>query len=273
MVINNYLSCLILSCDKFSDLWSGNIQMFNKNWPNRDFQTYLVTDRPTNRKFDGVEIISAGEGVEWSDRLRLALDKVQTKYVFVTLDDYYLNKKVDENQISNLIELMESQSVDYIKLFLNKRTSIKEAIEGYNKIYRLDTKIEYSVNLYPAIWKVDFMKACIGDPKSAWQFEVGLSDSALNYGAKCYVSLNDEYKFLDVVRKGKLLRSAATYFKKNPGIYDGNRPVNSIWFVLLFQIQVLVRNCIPTPLVPYVMRFLSLFGFKFYSKGGTNLNK
>ena len=100
------VTCLIFSCDKFSDLWDGNLKLFRQNWPDRDFKTYIVTDKPTGRKFPDVEIIAAGADVEWSDRLRFALNFVKTDYVFVTLDDYFLIKKVDNTRMEHLIELM-----------------------------------------------------------------------------------------------------------------------------------------------------------------------
>lgn len=267
--MENELTCLIFSCDKFSDLWSGNIKLYNTNWQNREFETFIVTDKPSDASFENVKVLAAGEGVEWSDRLAYALKQVKTKYVFVTLDDYYLIKPVNNAHIEEMIDIMEKDDIDFIKIFRNAPSSIKEELPDHKGFYKLDTKVEYSVCLYPGIWRKDFFQSCIHEPKSAWHFEVGLSRAALDYNAKCLVCLNDEYHFLDVVRKGKLLRNAAKYFKKNKGIYEGDRPVNSFWFELKNEIQTIVRKCIPNFMVPPIMKFLTLLGFKFYSIGTT----
>ena len=59
---------IISTCDKFSDLWEAHSLLLNKNWKNRGNNTYLVTDAPTDRKLEGIEIICAGEGLEITKR-------------------------------------------------------------------------------------------------------------------------------------------------------------------------------------------------------------
>ena len=89
------LSVIISSCDSFSDLWDGHIKLLERYWGDRNVdQTLLVTDKPTDRSYDNVTVLSAGEFAEWSQRLKKALDTVRTEYVFITLDDYFLIKKV-----------------------------------------------------------------------------------------------------------------------------------------------------------------------------------
>lgn len=45
------MTMLILSCDKFSDLWDGHIKLLEKNWPDRDMDTIIVTDAPSHRDY------------------------------------------------------------------------------------------------------------------------------------------------------------------------------------------------------------------------------
>ena len=92
-MLKDKITCMIFSCNKFSDLWDGNMKMLRKNWPDKDFETYIITDKPTERTFSDAKVIAAGADVEWTDRLKYALQYVKTKYVFLTLDDYFLIKK------------------------------------------------------------------------------------------------------------------------------------------------------------------------------------
>ena len=46
-MLKDTITCLIFSCDKFSDLWDANLKLFRENWPERDFETFIVTDKPT----------------------------------------------------------------------------------------------------------------------------------------------------------------------------------------------------------------------------------
>ena len=66
--MENNFTVIISTCDKFSDLWDANIQLLNQNWADRNTETFLVTDKPTERKFENVKVIAAGEGTEITER-------------------------------------------------------------------------------------------------------------------------------------------------------------------------------------------------------------
>ena len=259
------MTMLILSCDKFSDLWDGHIKLLEQNWPDRDMETYIVTDASTDKKYPGIQIINAGADVEWSDRLDYALKQVDTDYVFITLDDYFLIKKVDDQSISDLMEMMGKECIDYVRLFPRPKRATREELAGYKGIRKVDISCNYSVNLYSGLWKKAFIDSTVKMPKNAWQFEVLLHKRAEEYGANCVVSLRNEFQILDVVRKGKLLHKSAAYFKKHPGIYTGNREVNTWEYEIKLTIQQQVARHLPMPLKNKVKAFMTKRGHHYYS--------
>ena len=259
------MTMLILSCDKFSDLWDGHIKLLEENWPDRDMETFLITDAPTDKCYPGIQVVNAGADVEWSDRLAYALKQVKTDYVFITLDDYFLIKKVDDQRIVELLEMMEKENVDYVRLFLRPKRATREELEGYSGIYKIDTSCDYSVNLYSGLWKKNFMESCVRIPLNAWKFEVSLHKRAEEYNANCVVSLRNEFQILDVVRKGKLLHKSATYFKKHPDLYKGERGTNTWEYEIKLSIQQFVSRHLPWGLHQWLKRFLTKHGMKFYS--------
>ena len=240
-MLKDKVTCLIFSCDKFNDLWDGNIKLFNENWPDRDFDTYIVTDKPTDCLIPGIGIIAAGADLEWSERLKYALQYVKTDYVFVTLDDYFLIKKVDNKRMEHIVKLMANRCIDYIRMFKNPTNATGNPVEGEDNLFYIKNEVNYSVNLYSGFWSKKFFENCVREPKNAWMFEVTLHEQAMKYNACCMVSYQDDYKILDVVRKGKILHHAANYFKKHPGIYNGNRELQSrsyefkLWWKTLVQ--------------------------------------
>lgn len=254
-MLKTKLTYLILSCDKFSDLWDSNIKLFYQNWPDGDFDVFLVTDKKTNRVLPNVNIISAGDDTEWSDRLKFALSYVKTEYVFVTLDDYFLIKEVNNDRIKHLVNLMEKNAYDYIRLFKNPTKATGDKVEGEYDLYNIKKEVNYSVNLYPGIWSKTFFEFCLKEPRTAWMFEVTLHECAIEYRANCIVSYGDEYTILDVVRKGKLLRKAAKYFKKHPGTYKGSREVQSLSYEIKLFIKTFIQEHIP-PFLFKTIRFI-----------------
>lgn len=264
--MNDKITLLIFSCDKFSDLWSGHIKLLNMNWPDRDMRTLIITD--TNSKgysFEGVEILAVGENVEWSDRLAYALDNVTTKYVFVTLDDYYPVNKIDTNKIDRLVNIAETENLDYIRLFHRPWSHIHFA--DYKNLYKVDLyDDEYAVNLYAGIWNKAFMRKTVQEPLNAWQFEVSLTKVARKLNAKCAMSKGKEFETLDVVRKGKILRKANRYFNKNPEIYTGDREIVPLGYNAFIEIRTIAKKLLPSKFVDFLKNIGRKHGMTFYTK-------
>ena len=267
-MLNNKVTCLILSCDKFSDLWDGNVKLFHENWPDKDFVTYLVTDKPTDRSLLGVEILFAGEDVEWSDRLKYALQFVKTDYVFVTLDDYFLIKKVDSPKMEDYLRLMIDGEYDYLRFYPRPKRATRDQLSDHKGIYHVDASCNYSVNLYSCLWTKKFLEYTVQEPKNAWMFEISLSKQAVSYGAKCLCSYNDDYVILDVVRKGKILHKANNYFKKHPGIYEGNRELQSWKYEAKLWVKTICGRNTPTFLLPLFRKIYTLFGGQSITNNG-----
>ena len=267
---NNRLTILIHSCHKFSDLWAAHIKLLNKNWPNRNFRTIILTDAPEDIEFENVEIISAGVGLEITDRIRHILPLIETEYVLVTLDDYFPIYPLHTQKIERLIDIMDYKGYDYIRLFPEPKCKLSPTDDQDIFTYTLDG--EYRVNLYSGIWRKSLIEKTLS-PKSltAWEYEVSLTPMAAKYHAKCAMSKGAEFPIMDVVRKGKLLRPAARYLNKN-NLYFGPRPIMSLREVIKLWIktngQRLLRHA-PKPVFNSTRYFLMLMGMHSY--GGKNI--
>lgn len=263
---NDEVTMLILSCDAFSDLWDGHARLLDENWPDRNIPTYIVTDAPNDWKHEGVTVLSIGADAEWSDRLFGAINSVvDTEFVFVTLDDYFLVKQVDDSQICNLVKTMKEESLDYVRLFPRPKKATREELPGHAGLRWVDTSCMYSVNLYSGVWKRDFLASTVRNPENAWQYEVALHKRAQEYGARCAVSERKEFVILDVVRKGKLLHSAAAYFRKHPGLYEGKRDVNTWGYEIRLTIQQLASRHLPQPFHSLAKSIARKCGMRFFS--------
>lgn len=263
-MLKDKITCLIFSCDKFSDLWDGNLKLFRKNWPERDFETFIVTDKTTNRTFPDVKIVAAGADMEWSERLKYALQYVKTEYVFVTLDDYFLIKKVDNAKMERYVDLMKNNGFDYIRFYPRPKRATLSELPGWKGMYHIDTTCNYSVNLYSGLWTKKFLEYTVQEPRNAWMFEISLSEQALKYGAKCLCNNNKDYVILDVVRKGKILHKAHKYFKEHPGIYNGDRELQTWTYEAKLWVKTFFARYTPSIFVePFRKIFVKTGGQSF----------
>lgn len=266
-MLKDKMTMLIMSCDKFSDLWDGHVKLLNENWSDRGMDTYIVTDKENQRNYNDVSVFAAGTDMEWSERLDMALKNVKTEFVFLTLDDYFLIEKVSNDKINDLIEIMQKDKYDYIRLFLRPKCPRRARVKEYGKFYDINTKDRYSVNLYAGIWRKSFLEQTIRDKRNAWQFEVSLTRIATELGAKCAMSNNREFVILDVVRKGKLLHKAVRYLKKHD-VYHGDRQVISYWYEIKLGIRTWGIRLMPKAITKAARTFMIKHGHHYYSQDG-----
>lgn len=221
-MLKDSLTLLIHSCDKFSDLWDAHVKLLNQNWGDRNIRTIILSDTPRpDVHLTGVEIIGAGEGKEITERIRYALPLINTEYVLVTLDDYFLTSPIDTARIQRLVDIMEKDGMDYIRLF--DRPHCQKFPTSHKGVCTFELTGDYRVNLYAGIWRRDFIERTLGEETlNAWQFEVTLTNNAREANGKCAVSDGNEFPILDVVRKGRILPKAWTYLKKHD-LYHGPR--------------------------------------------------
>ena len=159
--MENNFSIIISTCDKFSDLWDAHVLLLNQNWADRNVETFLVTDKPTDRTFENVTVVAAGEGTEITERLRAVMPLIKTEYVLFTLDDYFLTERISTQAINEDIQIMEKHQIDYLRLFVMTMKSLRnrKAEELEPDIFLLDNYAgDYIVSLYAGIWRKDFME-------------------------------------------------------------------------------------------------------------------
>ena len=256
------LSMIISSCDAYSDLWDIHVELLNKNWHDRQINTFIATDKITEKQYSDINIISV-EGLEVPRRLKAVAEKANTKYILVTLDDYFIVDKIDNKKIRRLINIMEKENLDYVRMWPFPHSN--SAMTNYEKMYWVSYDSNYQVNLYPAIWKTDFLVSTCNTDKNVWQYEVSLTETAKIYGARSAISMNDDFPFLDVIRKGKVLHKAKRFLDKNG--YKLEREIVPRRQEIKLDIMYYAKEILPKPILKIIKKILIKCGRKFISDG------
>lgn len=264
--MNSRYTLLIHSCDKFSDLWDAHVKLLNRNWPDRNCPTYILTDRCSKQSFKNIEILSAGDNKEITERIKYALNHIFTDYIIVTLDDYFPTEPIETGRIKRLIDIMEREGYDYLRLYHLPKGGLSPT---YDKdVYSLSLDGDYRVNLYVGIWRKDFMARTLGDKElNPWEFEVSLTENSRLANGKCAVSLGKEFPILDVVRKGRILPKAAKYLKQN-NLYHGERPqmpLLAYYRLCVKEYGSRLLSILPNPLYQLIKRTCVALGMKSFS--------
>ena len=258
------ISVLISTCDKFSDLWDTHIALYKKYWDGPLWKTYLVTDKPTEKHYDSIEIIVADSNLDFPMRIRYALDYIHTDYVLLTLDDYFLIEKTSAKGLQYLAERASNEHISYLKLYDRRKTNPRKYTE-VRQLEPIDLSRKYALTLYPAIWDKQFLFNSVKADMSPWLYEPSLTKYAQEQKANCQFSHAGTFVILDVVRKGKILHKANRYFKKN-GIDIGNRPLISRATELKLALMDAVSWYMPRKLFTACKKTLRKFGVSFFSE-------
>ncbi len=261
---DNKITLTIHTCEKFSDIWEITVGLLNKNWADRNMRTLLITDEKTERRFDNIEIISTGSGLDMPARTKKAIVNIDTEYIFLTLDDYLITKRIDTKRINHLIRIMDENHIDYLSFKNHHKT--KGIVDKEEKIFQLDLNSgeDYILNLYPGIWRTSFMKKTLEIEKNIWEYEVSLTTLAQKEKAVCCTSKGNQFEIMDGIRKGKILHKPYRYLKKH-NLYKGNRPVIPYRSEIKLFIMDKAKIILPREATAIIKMGLRKMGVKFFS--------
>ncbi len=256
------LCILVSSCDKYSDLWTNHFSLFFENWEGDLPHLILLTDKPTSYEIKNVEIMVIEEH-DFPTRLHLACKKIKEEYVLITLDDYYLFKPTKTDYFEYFVQQCKTRSIDYLSIY-NRKFTKKRFYTSHELLNEIKLDYPYDVNLYPAIWRREFLKECTNSAGTPWAFEPNLTFISKELNGHCFNNVSGTFDILDVVRKGRLLNKAYRFLKKRKMTIP-NRKRASAWMEIKESIANFLSWKLPRPLYRFIRKVAILFGMKSYS--------
>lgn len=215
-----HLAILVLSCDKYSDLWNDFFNLKEKFWPNCPYKCYLATDT-VDYKREGVELIHFGNIRTWSICAYKALEQIPEEYVALFLEDAFIYKKIDSSVIAEDFQFAIDHRADYITLERNrmeKKLTPEDQMSPH--IWRIYKHRKYGIDTSAAIWDKRFlMKELEKEDCNAWQFEVNYCrDAESERGLQGEIFFDERQPFnispIEVVQLGKLSTDAIKFFHR-----------------------------------------------------------
>lgn len=218
------VTILYNTCDKYECLWEGFFILLEKYWHGEIGKIILNTETK-NFSYNGLNISrprKSGKNVSWSQRILNSLEEVDTPYVLMMLDDFYIKSPVDLNELGRCVERMDADK--------NIKTITFAWQPGPNKTYKADKKYEcrgrwarYRINAQIALWRVDYLRSILRTYENPWQFEIsGSFRSSLKRGKLLSVKKNMplvfDYDYGFLIVRGAINKKVADYFEKNEGI-------------------------------------------------------
>lgn len=168
------LSLLIVSCDKYSDLWPYFFRFVEIHWPDCPFPMWLGAN---HQVWPGkqAQTICVGDDRSWALNLRAMLEKVETPWVIFLLEDFFLVQDVSTRKLQTALSVAQREDADCLRVAVSERASVVDpgTVREYDgvAIGVFPKGTSYRISTQAAIWKKRTLLTLLDDSYSAWDFE------------------------------------------------------------------------------------------------------
>lgn len=222
------IAILVLSCDKYSDLWDGFFHQLRKNFLVSN-QIYLVSNFKEYETplFPQLRVILNGEDTNWSDGLKKVLNEIPEESVFILLEDIFISSKVPTERVEKLFKWFSSGKIQHLKYM----GSPPAQIYVDNDLYRYEIGMPYLVSAC-GLWDKNYLLSLLVGGENAWEFEINASYRA-KYSAHSFFGLAPPlFSYKNMVEKGCWIKSSINWAlsEEVPVDFSGRAVRNSIVF-------------------------------------------
>lgn len=216
--IKDKFAVLVVSCDKYSDLWKPFFKFFWRFWPDCPFKVYLLSNK-VGANMSQVENLLVGDDLSWSDSLIKGVTQLKKEeYIFLVLDDLFLCDFIRTDKVLKIFNWILESNAHYARMNPSQKPG-----KPYNELVSIVSKgAIYRASTVLSVWKKDILLNLLKPGESAWDFEVWGSVRSDNYDG-FYTTWEDHFPIINCVIKGKWQRSAVKKLKSLGVDIDLNR--------------------------------------------------
>ncbi len=206
----NSIPLVVLSCDKYSDLWDGFFYQWNKcvDFP---FHAYLITNHKKYNPQNNfpLQVINTGNDPDWSTSLICGLKQIKEDKIFLILEDLFLSDSVDEKAFVDMLEFCSSHDAQHIKYFANPLGEIQTG-----KFLKYLPGMPYLVSAC-GLWDRGYLLSLLIPGESPWDFEVNASYRARYSAERFYSPSRPLLQYKNMVEKGAWIKSSLQWALKS----------------------------------------------------------
>lgn len=158
------LSILVLSCDKYKNTWKPFFTLLDRYYSNHN-ETYLSTETLNCEYSD--HTLNVNSDI-WTERFRIALSVIDTEYVLVMLDDFFIRQQVNDKLIAKALStIKKDKNIAVINFEKDYRKS-----DNYSKEFNKQRNMQpYLNSCQPSIWNKNILIERLQENETAWVWE------------------------------------------------------------------------------------------------------
>jgi hypothetical protein len=194
--MNKNFAILILSCDKYADLWPVTLSQFSKHFGQSSIKVYFGSNIQKCEDLNVIPLLS-GEDKDWSSSYLAILKQIPEKKLFVLLEDLIIVSTIDRSRFTACLKFLECQDANHIKYWpspIPDRSSDNPEFEIY------DRGAPYRATVC-GFWDRECLEKLLIPGENPWNFEV-LGSYRTSYIDGFYGLTTPLFSFINLVEKG-----------------------------------------------------------------------
>lgn len=164
---------LVVSCDGYSDVWRPFFTLFWKRWPDCPFPVHLGSNF---RTYDDprVRSVAVGEDLSWATGVRSMLDRLDSEYVILFLEDFLLRSPVDTARVEELVRTGVRRGVGCLRLTRSRPPFDRAPVPlpDVPGVGTVPADHPYRVSTQVALWRTETLRRLLVPGFSAWDLEL-----------------------------------------------------------------------------------------------------
>lgn len=218
--MNPDFAILVLSCDKYADLWAPFLQQFRRHFPIDGRTVYFGSNRVACTD-PGVVPILSGDDPDWSTSLARILDQIPERKLFVILEDLLLASAARPEALRACSDFLVRNDAVHIKYWASP-TPLEPG--GDPLIGEYPAGAPYRATVC-GFWDRACLARLLIPGESPWDFEIQGSYRA-SYADRMYGLREPLCDFHNLVEKGQWI-PASLAWAQSAGIpiEVGRRPM------------------------------------------------
>jgi len=206
----NQIPLVVLSCDKYADLWKGFFHQWKKFMP-IPLHIYLITNYKDFELKDDlkVEVINTGEDPDWSTSLIFGLNQIKEDKIFLILEDLFISESINPQEFLEMFDFCRSQDAQHIKYLANPLGELR--VENFLKY---TPGMPYLVSVC-GLWDREYLLSLLIPGESPWDFEVNASYRARYSAERFYSPTKPLLKYKNMVEKGAWIKKSLQWALDN----------------------------------------------------------
>jgi len=168
------ITILVNSCDAYEEVWLPFFSALQDHWPKCDLKIILNTESKSFA-LSGLKIscshLESRDKVEWGERLKKTISKIESDYTLMLFDDFILDRKVNIHEIEKCLDRMISNEEIAAFYFISQTSEDVMDDHRFDGYKLINHQSNYKINSAPGLWRTNRLQQYTGNGDTPWAWE------------------------------------------------------------------------------------------------------